>query len=291
MHHGLEDESEARHEGKTMVTFKRHEIEPRYLQSLAWHGDSLIDVLGGNDVFHLDGTVEEPAISRMYAYPFDSIVTCNRYAVMYAALGTKGLVVDIQGPRTLREVNRSYYHAKDYEYPITTFKIKGGHEAIVHCPEEYNALEIEVLESGERLTKREYKAEDIFHTRLATSLDGRYLVENAWVWQPWNIIAAYDLVDALDDPASLDGAGIHVPQGGLGGWEPKSVAICGHTIVSCSISDDTAFNLRDEEFEIVPAEAGIPESTDARSKGRLEPVSLKGGDVCCRLVACDRGPR
>nr|MDO8116163.1 hypothetical protein [Candidatus Sigynarchaeota archaeon] len=79
-----------------MVTFKRYEIEPRYLQSLAWHGDSLIDVLGGNDIFHLDGMVEEQATSRIYAYPFDSIVTCNRFAVIYETLGTKGLVIDIQ---------------------------------------------------------------------------------------------------------------------------------------------------------------------------------------------------
>ena len=126
-----------------MVEFKRHDIDARYLRSLAWQGGELKDIIGGGDIYHLDGTSEDVNPSRVYAYPFDSIFTCGRYAVIYEALGTKGLLIDMDKQEVLRELNRSYYHAKDYAYPIAMLTLPGGQDAIIHCPVEYENLEIE----------------------------------------------------------------------------------------------------------------------------------------------------
>jgi hypothetical protein len=67
-------------------------------------------------VFHLDGAVEKAKVR--WAFPFDAAQSTpdGRIAVIYQRRGTKGLV--LRGERVLRELNRSFYHADAYEYPI-----------------------------------------------------------------------------------------------------------------------------------------------------------------------------
>lgn len=267
-----------------MWSATRIELEASYLRSLSWRGETLIDSLGGGIVYHLDGRVDRGSILRGYAYPFDSVVSCDRFAVLYQSLGTKGLLIDLDAQSDVRELNRSYYHATDYDYPITLFRLPDGRVAIAHCPDAYCTLEIEVAETGERLTRREAKSDDIFHTRLVASLDGRYLAENAWVWQPWNIVAAFDVEASLADPSLLDGQGITIPQGGVCGWEVDGVTLCGHRVVYSSTlgAGDTA---EDDEFTVLPAEPGVPFSGEETERVRrtpgvdIHPVDAEGNPI------------
>ncbi|MFX0103737.1 MAG: hypothetical protein ACFFCS_29515 [Candidatus Hodarchaeota archaeon] len=266
-----------------MVDFKRTDIETEWCSSLCWYGESVIDIFHGGVKYHLDGTIEEPgAIRRVYAYPFDSISSCGKHAVLYEALGTKGLLIDIEGQDDTRELNRSYYHARDYRYPITLFNIPDGRKVIAHCPEEYCSLELELVEGGEVLTKREYHSADVFHSDLMTSLDGRYLLDRGWVWHPWNIVGVYDVKLALEDPSHLDGHGLDVPQGGSLDWEPQTATFCGHKIVTASYTDsDMYFEGErepsvEEDFELIPAEEGVPET----NPDTLERIRwIRGSDI------------
>jgi len=257
-----------------MWTATRTELAAHWLHSLCWRGDTLVDLLGHGTIYHLDGQVERR--SRAYAYPFDAVVACDRFAVLTQTLGTKALLVDLDTRRDLRELNRSYYHATDYDYPITLFHLPDGRVAIAHCPDDYCTLELELAETGERLTRREAKSADIFHTRLAASPDGRFLAENAWVWHPWNIIACFDLEAALADPTILDAQGLPIPQNGICGWEPDGVTICGHRVVYSSIlehPEDLDDVEEEDRFEVLPAEPGVPYTGEEADRVRRLSVS------------------
>ncbi|MEU9166975.1 hypothetical protein AB0D34_04075 [Streptomyces sp. NPDC048420] len=175
-------------------------------QSLVWDGDDLVDVVGGGRRWGPDG-VEQRATVR-HAFPFDrSVVSLSgRYSVVYAERGTKALLFD--GDRLVRELNRSYYQADAFDYPVALGALPDGREVLVHCPEEYNVLEIEDAESGERLTSGERHPKDVFHSRLAVSPGGTHLLSAGWLWHPYGVVEVFDLASALTDPAVLDGRGV-----------------------------------------------------------------------------------
>jgi len=184
------------------------------VQSLCWVGDALVDVAGGLTRFSLDGTVRRRRFA--VAFPFDAAVIApsGRYAVMYQRLGTKGAIVNLawlgiespvsRTPFVFREIDRSYYFADRFEYPVAFVRDAAGNELLAHCPKEYNRLEIEEVESGRCLTMREGKSDDFFHSRLQMSPDGRHLLSAGWVWHPLGWIGLYDVERALRDPRSLD---------------------------------------------------------------------------------------
>ena len=172
------------------------------VESLCWSGDSLIDWVSGGIQYHLDGRIDDPCVR--FAYRFDSAVMSpdGRYAVLYEALGTKGLL--LREGKILRELNRSFYHANTYEYPIALYTFPSGRTLLAHCPDEYCQLEIEDAETGQRLTQRKSQSPDIFHSRLQFSRDGRYLLSAGWVWHPLDVVHVYDVTRALESPESLD---------------------------------------------------------------------------------------
>ncbi len=257
-----------------MVNFVRSDLKVPYLRSLLWHGDAIVDLLNGGTVYRPDGTIEQPGIARVFAYPFDSIAGNDTHAVIYEKYGTKGLLIRVKGLEEIRELNRSYYCARDYAFPITIFNLPDGREVLIHCPKEYCSLDLELVDGGNYLTRRAYHSRDIFHSKLHVSEDGRFLVENAWVWQPWSVVKAYDLQLALQDPGSLDGDGIRVPQGGSLGWEPENVTTCGHIVVTASILEGNDDPFKEGEFEIRPAVEGVPETEYA---GKPEKIRRIGG--------------
>lgn len=171
-------------------------------RSLCWSGDALVDWVAGGNRYGLDGSVVDPHVR--YGYRFDSAVMSQdgRYAVIYEKLGTKGLV--LKEGRVEREIHRSYYHADAYEYPVALVTLPSGRTLLAHCPDEYCRLELEDLETGERLTRRESESPDIFHSRLQFSRDGRYLLSAGWVWQPVDVAHVFDVARALEHPESLD---------------------------------------------------------------------------------------
>jgi hypothetical protein len=171
-------------------------------KSLCWSGDALIDWVSGGIRYGLDGSVADPSIR--YGYRFDAAVSSQdgRYAAIYEKLGTKAIL--LRDGKQVRELNRSYYHADAYEYPIALHTLPSGRTLLAHCPEEYCRLEIEDAETGERLTRRDGESPDVFHSRLQFSRDGRYLLSAGWLWQPVDEAYVFDVTRALEQPESLD---------------------------------------------------------------------------------------
>jgi hypothetical protein len=175
---------------------------PSTPESLCWSGDALIDWVSGGIRYGLDGTITDTSIR--YGYRFDSAVSSQdgRYAALYEQLGTKAIL--LRDGKQVRELNRSYYHADAYAYPIALHTLPNGRTLLAHCPEEYCRLEIEDAETGERLTRRDGDSPDVFHSRLQFSRDGRYLLSAGWIWHPVDAAYVYDVARALEQPESLD---------------------------------------------------------------------------------------
>jgi hypothetical protein len=64
----------------------------------------------------------------------------GRFAAVYERVGTKALLLRDGG--ILRELNRSYYQAKAYEYAICIWWNGDHRPLIAHCPEEYCRIDI-----------------------------------------------------------------------------------------------------------------------------------------------------
>jgi hypothetical protein len=182
------------------------ELPFAHVRSLVWSGDSLIDWLGGANAYGLDGSCKRGQTG--YSYRFDSVLRSpsGLFAALYERSGTKALL--LKGREVIREINRSYYQAHVYDYPIALFRLPNGDEALAHCPDEYNVLEIERLETGERLTRRADgapEADDFFHSGLTIDPTGRWLASVGWVWQPFCSVSVYPIAEVLADPRLLDG--------------------------------------------------------------------------------------
>jgi hypothetical protein len=186
-----------------MALFTQYSFNAAGIRSLCWRGDELIDWVGGGRAFASDGTERSARI--YYAYRFDAATASpdGRFAVIYERLGTKGLL--LHDGKILRELDRSFYHAQSYEYPVALFQEPGGRLLLAHCPNEYCRLELEEAETGRRLTlSAERKPADFFHSRLAGSPNGKRLLSAGWVWHPWSAVVRFDVVRALADPHHLD---------------------------------------------------------------------------------------
>jgi hypothetical protein len=184
------------------------------VRSLAWDGDDLVDIAEGWRRWHADRSEEHGRVN--YAFPFDRALMSpsGRFQLLYAERGTKGLV--LEAGKVRREINRSFYHANAYDYPAALGRFPDGREVLVHCPDAYNVLEVEELETGRRLTTGARRAVDVFHSRLAVSPDGRWLLSAGWLWHPVGTVGVYDLVAALEDPILLDRHSVLWDQVGAG---------------------------------------------------------------------------
>lgn len=188
------------------------------VRSLVWQGDALVDWVGGGVRYGLDGEVTAPPVR--YAYRFDAAVALpdGEYAVIYTQLGTKGLL--LRHGDVVREINRSFYHADVYDYPVVLIRLASGRAVIAHCPDDYNRLEFEDAETGERLTASASREPmDFFHSRLTVSPDGRHLMSAGWIWHPVDCMQVYDIAQALTDPSHLDGRGV-----GAADWAESGTA-------------------------------------------------------------------
>lgn len=152
--------------------------------------------------YRLDQTVIPPRLN--YAYSFDHAVVSQdgKYVALVERLGTKGLL--LRRGEVIREINRSFYHANVYEYPITFLMLPDGRTALAHCPESYCKIEIEEVESGQNLSPRDVPPKDFFHSRLTVGPDSRYLASVGWIWHPFNDLWVYELKPALAQPTLLD---------------------------------------------------------------------------------------
>lgn len=82
-----------------------------------------------------------------------------------------------------REINRSFYYAHAYDYPIAMTIEPSGHAVLVHCPNSFDTIEVEDAETGRTLATKKCAGME-FHSRLAVSRNGRYLLDAGWFWHP-----------------------------------------------------------------------------------------------------------
>src|SRR5262245_26485599 len=186
-----------------MALFTQSSFSAGGILSLCWRGDELVDWIGGGRAFAPDGT-EQPASVR-YGYRFDAAIASldGRFAVIYERLGTKGLL--LHDGQLIRELDRSYYNADAYEYPVALFNDPNGRLLLAHCPRSYCRIELEEVETGRLFTETtDRKPSDFFHSRLAVSPRGKRLLSAGWLWHPLSLVASFDVAQALADPRHLD---------------------------------------------------------------------------------------
>lgn len=172
-------------------------------------GEHLIDWVNGGSIYSLNGEVKYG--QRSYDYKFNSAIQSDdgTYAVIYEKLGTKALL--LKHGEILRELNRSFYKASAYEYPIAFLKLPDGEYALIHCPSEYCLIEIEYVESGIKITQMDRNPDDCFHSRFRVSPSNSMLLNTGWVWHPYDIIALYNIQDGIKDNLIFDRPKAHFP--------------------------------------------------------------------------------
>lgn len=215
----------------------QQELPIQGARTLAWVNDALIDVAAGWQQFYPE--LQPPRFTR-YGPRFDA--TCAAPAgdvvALIDSLGTKALLLESDG-QVIREINRSYYHANVYRYPIALFTLPGGRTGLAHCPDDYNLLQLEDAHTGERLTATEgRKPADLFHSRLAVSDDGSMLLSAGWVWHPWDVLAVYDLSRALSQSDELDGLGSVLGIRGLANGEVSGACFVGADVIVSTGSEE-----------------------------------------------------
>ncbi|MBY0432836.1 MAG: hypothetical protein K2U26_01870 [Cyclobacteriaceae bacterium] len=180
----------------------------RPLQTMSWRNDYLIDWADGGTQYYLNGEVDSLG-SYSYRFPFDSAVTSadGHFAVIYQKLGTKGLL--LKDGEIFREINRSYYLADTYEFPVAFAKTKGNQTLLIRCPNGYNQIDFEDAETGEILTSvPDRNPSDFFHSRFEVSFGNSKLMSKGWIWQPFDFISVFDIDACIQNPLLLDNSAL-----------------------------------------------------------------------------------
>ena len=157
-------------------------IECPNVSALAWDEGRLVEVVTGRS-FGLDGTRSERAF--FLGYPFDRGL-CIRggeafWTLAYDNRGTKAVLY--KNWKEHRELNRSYYFAKQFDYPIALTLVDPKRTAIIHCPNSFDTIVVEDADSGEILGTTKTQGME-FRSRLSVSGDGKHLLSAGWFWHP-----------------------------------------------------------------------------------------------------------
>ncbi|HEY0254150.1 MAG TPA: hypothetical protein VGC41_21625, partial [Kofleriaceae bacterium] len=114
--------------------------------------------------------------------------------------GNLGVIVERSSGRVVVSLRRDGYHAEQVPFPFAFFQ-REGRQLAVYAPR-WNRLEVIDADTGALLTPRAdlaYVDErpehylDHFYGSLLVSADGRWLVDNGWVWQPDGVVTSVSL--------------------------------------------------------------------------------------------------
>jgi hypothetical protein len=176
-------------------------ITANYLKTICWKDNMIVDWAAGTTYF-LDGKVTQ--FRGHYAFGFDSAINSldGSYVFIYQKLGTKGLL--LKNGELIREINRSYYCANAYEFPVAFITLENK-TYLIHCPIAYNQLDFEDVETGEIITNiKGRKPDDRFHSMLEVNPNGTLLMSKGWVWHPLDEITVFDIRECFRNPLLLD---------------------------------------------------------------------------------------
>lgn len=187
-------------------------------KTVTWHGDGLADWVSGY-TWYPDGPLDGgPQYPFPDLYDGATVSPSGRYQVIYHEYGVEGLLLDRGEP--LRRLTRDDDDPDAFFYPVTFRLLADGREVLIHCPERRDRLEIELLDTGERLTSRPLEdgvyGTDLYHSRLSVSPGGRWLLSAGWVWHPAGVAQVYDVAQVLAEPAVLDAYSSLFPIDGSG---------------------------------------------------------------------------
>jgi hypothetical protein len=247
---------------------EQFEIEAPGVKSLCWDGDTLVDWVAGGTRYALDGTIIKARVH--FDYRFDSAIASpsGRFAIIYEKLGTKAIL--LKDGMLVRELNRSYYHASIYEYPIAFLTLPDGSEAIVHCPQESFRIDIEDAATGRCLTERGVrKPLPVFHSRLLQSAGGSWLASAGWVWHPFDVACLWSLEAVLKDPTLLDSSQVELSFD----EEVASVAFCDEERLLVAAGEESRSG-----GEVV--EKLMVVNTSDGTVAQETPIPMKAGTLC-----------
>jgi hypothetical protein len=223
----------------------RRTIKTNYLQTIDWLNGCIIDWVSAGQQYSLDGQQTQLA-KYHYAFSFDGSLTSKdgQYAFIYKRLGTKGLL--LKNGEILREINRPYYHAETYEYPVA-FLTFNNVTYLVHCPNDYCQLDFENVETGEIVTNiKGRKPSDIFHSRISISPDNKYLMVCGWVWHPVDTVELFEVAECFKNPLLLDKSSLYPDFG----TEINSASFIDSKRILIAASGEEPFN--DETQPLLP---------------------------------------
>lgn len=252
----------------TRTTIK-YDNTPR---SIVWRGNDLIDWVDGGSIYSLNGKFTYS--SKGYGFSCDAVISINNseFAIIYKKLGTKGLI--LKNGEIIREINRASYQSEAYEFPICFLKLKNEKLAIAHCPNEYNVIEIEELESGIKLTSYSERPEvDCFHSRFKVNQDNSYLLNTGWVWHPLGIIEIYNIEEALKDNSILDKGSIKFPLN----CEVSSAEFLTNDLIVISSTNDEPWSMDEmHEEELNPNQIGLYSIKDSKFIKKIQLKTAAG---------------
>lgn len=241
--------------------------------TLLWDGDEVCDITSGQRG-NLTGSVTSRVMNMTYR--FDRAVGVRTGNVQWAAAftnrGTKAVLM--KNGSVHRELNRSFYCAEAYDYPITIGADPNGQAVVIHCPNKFDLLEIEDAETGEVLDSLKSKEME-FHSHLNLSADGRFLIDAGWFWHPWCGAVVFEVTHADDGRFQFrKNAGVSLAFSAQN--EIDSVAFLGNTrLVVSSVSN--YFGEEPEPGSLGPKQLGIWSLADCRWESKVdvsEPVGM-----------------
>jgi hypothetical protein len=205
------------------------------VRSLVWDSDELVDWVQGGRRFFRDGKATAGLFGSAESFDAAVVSQSGDYITLMMRIGTKAHLLRRSG-ELIRELKRDSYYADAYCYPLGFGRMPDGREMLIHCPENYNRLEIEDVLTGERVKSSAERAPmDFFQSRLSVSPGGRWLLSAGWVWHPVDAVHFYDLSQASGDSTALDNGNGSPP----GLWEVSSAAF---------VDDETAMIATTDEF-------------------------------------------
>ncbi|MDH6311033.1 hypothetical protein M2451_003922 [Dysgonomonas sp. PFB1-18] len=183
--------------------------------TLLWLDGCLVDWSNVGRILYpvTDGKLPQNMGKYGYSYNFDSCIISrdSQYIFLYQNLGTKGLLLRRNGD-IIREINRSYYHADVYEYPVA-FLSYNDKSYLIHCPHSYAQLDFEDIETGEIITAvKGREPADFFHSRLEVSPDNKHLLSKGWIWHPADSVRLFNIEACFNDPLELDKPSVTQPE-------------------------------------------------------------------------------
>jgi len=161
-------------------------------------------------------------------------------------------------------------NADVYEYPVTIFSYE-NQICLAHCPEHYNVIEVENIETGKRLFKGNRPDIDFFQSRLQMSPNQKFLLSAGWIWHPVDSFLIYDLSDDISSPKIFDPNDLRREDIGL--WEISEAVFIDdkYLLLSGYVDQDEDKGVGMVVFDL-NAEKLISKSLLTESTGKLMPV-------------------